>query len=642
MKDKVRILLVGDAGVGKSSLITSLLKEKFEENVEAVVPEVTIPPEVTPEKVTTHIIDTSSRPEDREQVEQEILNADVVCVVYAVDNLDSFGRIASHWLPYIRQVNGVHDDSSESQLVPVILVGNKIDCRRSTGGDSVNHNLEQSIMPIMVQFKEVETCVECSAKELMNISEVFYFAQKAVLHPTAPLYDAREHRLKPECEVALKRIFALCDKDKDGLLSDDELNYFQQKCFNQPLQKKEIDGIKEVVLQGNPNGVDPQTNMLTEAGFLFLHQLFIQRGRLETTWTVLRKFGYGDDLRLRDDFLYPPLKVAPDQTVELSPKGMRFVYDLFMAHDRDRDSALSPAELSSLFATAVEQPWAENFQEGVATNAKNYVTLDGYLAQWVLMTLQEPRRAIACLKSLGYAEDDVGDTGRYTVPTMVKVTLSKKTELKRRHTTRTVFRCYVFGAKGSGKTTLLRSLAGKEPRLLAQYTSTTREQTAVGAVSIKGSEKYLTLREIPANGKDLEVLRSEKRMEDCDIAAFLYDASDPQSFGYVAELQRSMGSMQIPVLFVATKGEQDEVDQAYDVQPDEYTRQLDIQPPARLLLGQEDDVLVAVTEAAMNPHLNTPAEEEEGRDWLTLAAYAGAALAVGVAAAMAIRHMRKV
>ena len=27
----------------------------------------------------------------------------------------------------------------------------------------------------------------------VNVSEVFYFAQKAVLHPTAPLYDSREH-----------------------------------------------------------------------------------------------------------------------------------------------------------------------------------------------------------------------------------------------------------------------------------------------------------------------------------------------------------------------------------------------------------------------------------------------------------------
>ena len=38
------------------------------------------------------------------------------------------------------------------------------------------------------------------------------------------------------------------------------------------------------------------------AGFLFLHKLFMERGRHETTWTVLRKFGYGDDLDLREDY----------------------------------------------------------------------------------------------------------------------------------------------------------------------------------------------------------------------------------------------------------------------------------------------------------------------------------------------------
>ena len=41
--------------------------------------------------------------------------------------------------------------------------------------------------------QEIETVVECSAKIPLNVSEVFYFAQKAVLHPTAPLYDSREH-----------------------------------------------------------------------------------------------------------------------------------------------------------------------------------------------------------------------------------------------------------------------------------------------------------------------------------------------------------------------------------------------------------------------------------------------------------------
>lgn len=85
--------------------------------------------------------------------------------------------------------------------------------------------------------KEIETCIECSAKIPLNVAEVFYFAQKSVLHPTAPLYDSREHVLKPACSDALKRIFKLCDLDKNGILCDDEINDFQvtnidYKLFN--------------------------------------------------------------------------------------------------------------------------------------------------------------------------------------------------------------------------------------------------------------------------------------------------------------------------------------------------------------------------------------------------------------------------
>ncbi|RUP48323.1 hypothetical protein BC936DRAFT_144711 [Jimgerdemannia flammicorona] len=303
MRRDVRILLVGDDGVGKSTLITSLIKETFIPNIQHVVPEVTIPPEVTPENVTTHIVDssvlyvppTTARTENRETLETEIRKAHVICIVYSIDDPNTFNRLPVFWLPYIRSL-GVN--------VPVVLVGNKIDLR---GEDVTNQSLEDEIIPIMNEFKlegEVETCVECSARQPLNVSEVFYFAQKAVLHPTAPLYDSREHVLKPACVDALRRIFKLCDTDKDNVLNDDELNEFQRKCFNAPLQQQELEGVKEVVRDREPLGVNGIG--LTEIGFLFLHTLFIQRGRLETTWTVLRKFGYGDDLSLREDFLLPP------------------------------------------------------------------------------------------------------------------------------------------------------------------------------------------------------------------------------------------------------------------------------------------------------------------------------------------------
>lgn len=60
-KRTVRILLVGDAGVGKTSLILSLVSEDFLEDVPPRAEEITIPADVTPENVPTNIVDYSGK-----------------------------------------------------------------------------------------------------------------------------------------------------------------------------------------------------------------------------------------------------------------------------------------------------------------------------------------------------------------------------------------------------------------------------------------------------------------------------------------------------------------------------------------------------------------------------------------------------
>lgn len=59
----------------------------------------------------------------------------------------------------------------------------------------------------MEQWPEIETCVECSAKTMKNVSEIFYYAQKAVVYPTRPLYDADGKRLTDRAKKALIRVF---------------------------------------------------------------------------------------------------------------------------------------------------------------------------------------------------------------------------------------------------------------------------------------------------------------------------------------------------------------------------------------------------------------------------------------------------
>ena len=60
-RKEVRILLIGDRNVGKTSLILSLVSEEFPFDVPAKSEEITIPGDLTPERVPTCIVDYSGK-----------------------------------------------------------------------------------------------------------------------------------------------------------------------------------------------------------------------------------------------------------------------------------------------------------------------------------------------------------------------------------------------------------------------------------------------------------------------------------------------------------------------------------------------------------------------------------------------------
>ncbi len=65
----VYIAVIGDSGVGKTSLITAAATETFPDHPPPVLPPARLPAETTPEGVPLVITDTSSRPEDRQALE---------------------------------------------------------------------------------------------------------------------------------------------------------------------------------------------------------------------------------------------------------------------------------------------------------------------------------------------------------------------------------------------------------------------------------------------------------------------------------------------------------------------------------------------------------------------------------------------
>ncbi|KAI3775860.1 hypothetical protein L1987_45616 [Smallanthus sonchifolius] len=565
----VRIVVAGDRGTGKSSLIITAAAESFPTNVPTVLPPTRLPDDMFPDRVPVTVIDTSSR--------QRVLPS----VTLVSKNILAHIRVYSNGSFIARIVK-----------VPVIVAGCKLDLRDEQQAIS----LEQVMSPIMQQFREIETCIECSAYRHIQIAEVFYYAQKAVLHPTAPLFDQETHTLKPRCVRALKRIFILCDHDRDGALSDAELNDFQVKCFNAPLQPSEIVGVKRVVQEKLPEGVNEDG--LTLSGFLFLHALFIEKGRLETTWTVLRKFGYNNDIRLGDDQLLPPIKRTADQSVELTSEAVEFLRGVFTLFDID----------GMTFSTAPESPWSEApYANAVEKNALGGLSLDGFLSEWALMSVLDPVLTVENLIYIGYAGG----------PSAVRVTRKRQVVRKKQSSERNVFQCFVFGPKESGKSSFLHSFVGRP--FSEVYMPTTEEQYTVNTVDQPdGTKKTLILREIPEDS--VEKLPSHKdALAACDIAVFAHDSSNEPSWMRATELLVQVAShvestgYEVPCIIVAAKDDLEPNPTA--IQDSTRVSQdmgLEARIPISTKLGDFNNIFKRIVRASEHPHLSIP-ETEAGK-----------------------------
>ena len=102
---------VYSGGVGKTSMIYSLVFEEFYEQVPSKCEEITIPPEVTPVHIPTEIVDYSgeylatllttkvsetglnnfyfsclAQEQSEKELMEEIKKASVICIVYSIDN----------------------------------------------------------------------------------------------------------------------------------------------------------------------------------------------------------------------------------------------------------------------------------------------------------------------------------------------------------------------------------------------------------------------------------------------------------------------------------------------------------------------------------------------------------------------------
>lgn len=597
------------------------MKDVFVPNIQSVLPPITIPKEFTstPDASTaTVVVDTSSDPLEAQTLQQEIKRASVIWLVYSGHY--TCERISLFWMPLFRSM-GVN--------LPVVLCANQ--CDRSLGNEE-EHAIEDEMIPIMKEFKEIQSCIRCSAKEHYNVNEAFYLCQRAVTHPITPLFDSKVNCLKSTCVQALRRIFFLSDYDQDGYLSDREFYLLQVKCFKKTLDVKEIIQLKETLLSSSPTTVTEKG--ISEEGFILLNQIFAIKGRHETIWGILRAFHYTDSLSLADSFLYPKLDVPDNSSVELSPEGYRFLVDMFVLFDKDSDGGLNDMELCSLFkpTPGIPKLWQEfNFPHSSVRNEAGDISLQGWLAQWSMTTNLDYKTTMEYLALLGFESSHLNNINTQIanpayssrkITDALKVTKARKkrnpASRSYRNSTvdRSVFNCYVVGSRGSGKTALLTAFLNRP--FTEEYAPTIRPITVVNSVEVHGGKQcYLILEEL--GELELAVLDNKSRLDNCDILCCTYDSSDPESFAYLVELRKKYPLLDtLPAVYVALKADLDRQQQRSDLQPDVYTRELKMPVPLHVSVqwpSALNELFVQLAEAARNPGPSTPCFDDDEEEF---------------------------
>nr|CAI39266.1 rab_C91 [Paramecium tetraurelia] len=372
-KRDLKLVLIGDSGVGKSSFVSALINQIS--NKALVLDKhqpINLPPDILnhPECITT-LIDTKCAPH---QLPQEIQIADVILLMYSIDDDGSSERLKRFWLKELRE---------QGYKQPVIIVGNKLDLL-GLEEDRDYHRIFKVIKQLVKDFNSVEMGIECSSIKQQGIYDVINCAQRSFLYPLAPIYSIAEKSLTEGFKKALTRIFRICDRDGDGVWSDAELEKFQKKVFKRQLDYSDITGIKDMIeeeLHDNSN-----KKVITLEGFIALQKRGIELMKIQICWTILRFFRYKDDLTLDENIFTNELIFDQDagQTVELSEIALSKLKQIFEIRCNSRfqqGNTLNQKQFDDIFYPVMYRTNFPHLSQ-YYPQEQNVITLTQWLAMW--------------------------------------------------------------------------------------------------------------------------------------------------------------------------------------------------------------------------------------------------------------------
>ncbi|XP_053625612.1 ras-related protein Rap-1 [Plodia interpunctella] len=182
-----KIVVLGAAKVGKSSLITQFLYNTFSPKYKRTIEEMHHGDfNVSGVRLTLDILDTSGAYEFPAMRALSMQSADAFILVYDITDADSFAEV--------RALRDQIHETKDSTAVPIVIVGNKVDLAE-TGARQVEFHTTESVVTVDWE----NGFVEASAKDNINVSQIFkeLLVQAKVKYNLSPALRRRRRQSLP-------------------------------------------------------------------------------------------------------------------------------------------------------------------------------------------------------------------------------------------------------------------------------------------------------------------------------------------------------------------------------------------------------------------------------------------------------------
>ena len=195
-----KMIVIGDAGVGKSCLTTKASKGIFDEAYSATVgfEFLVFNVKINEKVVKLQIWDTCGQEIYRSLISSFYRNASLAMMVYAIDSKESFNHIEA-WLKEIKL--------QSNPDIKIFLIGNKIDLEDQ-------RVIQTSQAKNFAEKYELDYFMETSAKTGINVQDIFIQAAKILYKDYLTYYEEKKKKAKKEDSTKLIKKTNLDEKDQ--------------------------------------------------------------------------------------------------------------------------------------------------------------------------------------------------------------------------------------------------------------------------------------------------------------------------------------------------------------------------------------------------------------------------------------------